>query len=165
MKKEFEQFASVKKPGRLMMVVTSPRINAPLADGRVLTLAQQARSMIMERCHDVISIVVSGSGITAFGRIPKYMSADLFAKLRSAARGFKLGRAGQDLVFRLFVKKVRSSLYAKIEYHTSTCHVFTVNSDRLFMQDKQISDVIQLMDDVFGLDRPVGVFGYVSDLS
>lgn len=63
--------------------------------------------MIKERCKDIISIVVCGSGIMVFGRIPALFSADGLAELRTAAKHFRLAEYDDDLVFHLVVKKVR----------------------------------------------------------
>ena len=110
-KNEFEIFAKDDRKGRLMMVVTSPRVNSSVAGDRVVTLAQQARSMMMARCESVISIVVSGSGITAYGRIPTLVPADQLAKLETAAKLYKMAKAGQNMIFCLVMKKVNILIF------------------------------------------------------
>lgn len=90
------------------MVVTSPRTKFPNAGDRVITLGQQARSMMMQRCDDVISIVVDGeNGVTFYGRIPTVMQEEAFQVLRRIAKSLRFTRVDQgSLVFCLITKRV-----------------------------------------------------------
>lgn len=108
--KEFEIFNATDKPGRLMMIVLSPRINAAEVENRVVTLAHQAKSLLLDRCEAVISIVVCGKGKTAYGKLPRFVARAKFEKLTAAAKGMKLASMGNQTAFSLFFKTVSSIL-------------------------------------------------------
>ena len=110
MLKEFEIFNATDKPGRLMMIVLSPRINAAEVENRVVTLAHQAKSLLLDRCEAVISIVVCGKGKTAYGKLPRFVARAKFEKLTAAAKGMKLASMGNQTAFSLFFKTVSSIL-------------------------------------------------------
>ena len=112
MLKEFEIFKTTDKPGRLMMVVLSPRINAAEVENRVVTLAHQAKSLLMDRCDAVISLVVCGKGKTAYGKLARFVPRAKYEKLTAAAKGMKLASMGEETAFSLFFKAVSSFLHA-----------------------------------------------------
>ena len=118
-KKEIEIFRMDTRAGRLLMVALSPRVNHPASGTLVITIFDQAVSLVTERCPGIVCIVSSGAGKFL---ILREANEDILQRLEPLVR--VTGRVlSDDNVLRLHVKKV--------QIHCSVIHSLCMNTKQV----------------------------------
>lgn len=103
---EIKLFDQDSRPGRLLMIGLSPRVNHPESGTRVVTISDQAISLARDRCKEVISIVTCGGGLFLIFNL--LGDLQILEKLEQVVR--ETGRViSDDGIVRLHVKKVNFS--------------------------------------------------------